>query len=111
LNYIGGLSDKTQYHKTEIKKIFELIARDLISPKEYARMKDEYSLEQLQQDKFEQGIENGIEKGIEKGRVSEKQEIARNLLAKGIEPMVVAETTGLSSEELATLSSAQDTQN
>ena len=33
----------------------------------------------------------------------EKQEIARNLLAKGIEPMIVAEATGLSLEELAFL--------
>jgi predicted transposase/invertase (TIGR01784 family) len=96
--------DETVYKRPSIRRLFDLIARDLISPKEYARMKDEYSLELLQQDKFEQGLE----KGIEKGRVSEKQEIARNLLAKGIEPMVVAETTGLSSEELATLSSAQD---
>jgi len=36
--------DETQYHKTEIQRIFNLIAQDLISPKEYARIKDEYSL-------------------------------------------------------------------
>ena len=84
--------DETQYHKTEIQQIFDLIACDLISPKEYARMKDEYSLEQVQQDKFEQG------------RFAEKQEIARNLLAKGIEPAIVLETTGLSFDDLATLS-------
>ena len=66
--------DETQYHKKEIQRIFELIARDLISPKEYARMKEEYSIEQLQLDKFE------------KGRLAEKKEIARNLLAEGIAP-------------------------
>lgn len=85
--------DETQYHKTEIQQIFNLIARDSISPQERARMKDEYSLELLQQEKSE------------KARLAEKQEIARKLLAKGIEPAIVAETTGLTSEELATLSS------
>jgi len=84
--------DETQYHKTEIQRLFELIARDLVSPKEYARMKDEYSMEQLQQDKFEQG------------RLTEKQEIARNMLAEGINPTIVAKTTGISPDDLATLS-------
>ncbi|RKZ44158.1 MAG: hypothetical protein DRQ41_03525 [Gammaproteobacteria bacterium] len=88
--------DETQYRKTAIQQIFNLIGRDSISPQERARMKDEYSLGLLQQDKFEQGHKQG------------RLETARNLLAKGIEPMVVAETTGLSSEELATLSSVQN---
>ncbi len=34
--------DETAYQRPEIQRIFELIARDLISPKEYARMKEEY---------------------------------------------------------------------
>jgi len=46
--------DETQYHKTEIQRIFELIAQDLVSPQERARMKDEYSMELLQQEKSEQ---------------------------------------------------------
>ena len=75
--------DETKYDKTEIQQIFDLIARDLISPQEYARMKDEYSMEQLQEDKLHQRT----------------LEIARNLLAKGIEPMIVAETTGLSRDK------------
>ncbi len=41
---------------------------------------------------------------FEKGQLAEKQGIARNLLAKGIEPTVVAEATGLSVEELAIFS-------
>jgi hypothetical protein len=79
--------DETKYDKTEIQQIFDLIARYLISPKEYARMKDEYSMEQLQEDKLHQRT----------------LEIARNLLAKGIEPMIVAETTGLSLDDLSAL--------
>ncbi len=84
--------DETAYQRPEIQRIFELIARDLISPKEYARMKEEYSIEQLQLDKFEQG------------RLTEKQETARNMLAEGIELDIVAKITKLSSDDLATLS-------
>ena len=84
--------DETQYHKTAIQRIFDLIARDLISPKERARMKDEYGMELLQQDKFE------------KGRLTEKQETARKMLTKGYDLAEIAELTGLSPSELATLS-------
>jgi predicted transposase/invertase (TIGR01784 family) len=81
--------DETQYHKTEIQHIFELIARDLVSPQERARMKDEYGMEQLQQDKLHQRT----------------LEIARKMLAKGLESQLIVEITGLSIDEIATLSS------
>ncbi|EDN65030.1 hypothetical protein BGP_6178 [Beggiatoa sp. PS] len=67
-------------------------------------MKDEYSLEQLQQDKFEKGKTVGKKEGLKEGQQQKALEIARSLLAKGIEPPIVAETTGLSPNELATLS-------
>jgi len=47
-------------------------------------MKDEYSMELLQEDKFEQG------------RLTEKKEIARKMLAEGIDSAIVSKTTGLS---------------
>jgi len=84
--------DETAYQRPEIQHIFELIARDLVSPTERARMKDEYSQELLQQEKFQ------------KVRLAEKQEIARNLLAEGIDSAIVAKTTGLSVEAIAMLS-------
>jgi len=80
--------DETQYHKTEILQIFDLIARDLISPQEYARMKEEYNIEQLQQDKLHQRT----------------LEIARKMLADGLDSATVMKYTGLSPDELATLS-------
>jgi len=80
--------DETQYHKTEIQQIFDLIARDLISPQEYARMKEEYNIEQLQQDKLHQ----------------QTLEIARKMLADGLDSATVMKYTGLSPDELATLS-------
>jgi predicted transposase/invertase (TIGR01784 family) len=83
--------DETQYHKTEIQHIFELIARYLISPQEGARMKDEYSLEQIQQDRFEKGLQ---QKALE---------TATKMLAKGYDLAEIAELTGLSIEELKNL--------
>jgi predicted transposase/invertase (TIGR01784 family) len=79
--------DETQYHKTEIQRIFDLIARDLISPKEYARMKDEYSMEQLHEDKLHQRT----------------LEIASKMLADGLDSVTVMKYTNLSSDELAEL--------
>jgi hypothetical protein len=81
--------DETQYHKTEIQHIFELIARDLVSPQERARMKDEYGMEQLQQDKLHQRT----------------LEIARKMLADGLDSAMVMKYTGISPDELAALSS------
>ncbi|MDM8558654.1 Uma2 family endonuclease [Candidatus Parabeggiatoa sp. HSG14] len=48
-------------------------------------------------------FEKGVEQGLQKGRLAEKQEIARNMLAAGIEPTIVSKTTGISSADLATL--------
>jgi len=42
--------------------------------------------------------------GIQKGRLTEKQKIASNLLAAGIEPTIIAKTTDLSVDEIAELS-------
>jgi len=47
--------------------------------------------------------EQRAETAFEEGQLAEKQEIARNLLAKGLEATIVAETTGLSVAELAIL--------
>ena len=83
--------DETAYQREEIQRIFELIARDLVSPQEYARMKDEYGMEQIQQEKFE------------KGRLAEKKETARKMLADGLDSAVIIKYTGLSPNDLATL--------
>jgi len=55
------------------------------------------------QEAREDGMEKGIEKGIEKGRVTEKREIARNLLAKGSTPEFVHDITGLDIETIKNL--------
>jgi predicted transposase YdaD len=47
------------------------------------------------------GREEGLQEGQKKGRLSEKQEIARSLLAEGMPPPAVARITGLSLEDIA----------
>ena len=81
--------DETAYQRPEIQRIFELIARDLISPKEYARMKEEYSIEQFQLDKFEKGHKQG------------RFETARKMLADGLDSATVMKYTDLSPFDLA----------
>ena len=46
---------------------------------------------------------DGEQQGIQTGEQQKTLEIARNLLAKGLVPALVADTTGLSMDELATL--------
>jgi hypothetical protein len=69
---------------------------------------DEYSLEQVQLDKFEKGKtvgkKEGLKEGLEQGQQQKALEIARSLLAEGLDPAIVAKTTGLSSDDLANLS-------
>jgi len=79
--------DETSYQRKEIRQVFDLIEQDSISPTERFKMKDEYGMEQLQQD-------NALKMA---------KKIARNLLAEGIDPAIVVETTGISADDLATL--------
>jgi colicin import membrane protein len=51
----------------------------------------------------EQRAQIALKEGEQKGRLTEKQEIARNLLAEGLSLTIVAKTTGLSIDELSTL--------
>ncbi len=83
--------DETAYQHPEIQRIFELIARDLISPQERARMKDEYSMELVQQDKIEQGYKQG------------RFETARKMLDDGLDSDTVMKYTGISPDDLAIL--------
>jgi predicted transposase/invertase (TIGR01784 family) len=52
----------------------------------------------------EQRAQVAFSDGEQQGKQNKALEIARNLLAKGVDPALVADTTGLSIEELTTLS-------
>ncbi|ANY68421.1 hypothetical protein BBD42_19555 [Paenibacillus sp. BIHB 4019] len=52
---------------------------------------------------MKQGIAQGIEKGIEKGERQKAIEIAKNMLALGIEIALIAKASGLSEAEVKAL--------
>ena len=54
----------------------------------------------------EKGLEEGMEKGMEKGAAQRNAEIARAMLAEGLDAAVIAKCTGLTAEEVAALKSS-----
>ena len=63
----------------------------------------EWATEKGMQKGLEKGLEQGIQKGLEKGRTEEKNVIARNMLAMGLEISVIAKASGLSEEDVKLL--------
>jgi hypothetical protein len=63
--------------------------------------------EQWYQEGFEEGIEKGIQKGIEqgieKGREDTLRRTALAMFARGIDPVLIADVTGLTTDELNAL--------
>ncbi|NSM56865.1 Rpn family recombination-promoting nuclease/putative transposase [Wolbachia endosymbiont of Atemnus politus] len=53
--------------------------------------------------KFNEGIQIGIEKGTAKGRKEREMEVAKNLLKAGVSIDLIAESTGLSIDEIEKL--------
>jgi len=78
-----------------IQKAAKLIDEDGLTPQERVSIMDEKDFDNLR--------ERERKEDVQKGERNKALEIARNMLAKGIEPAIVAETTGLSSADLATL--------
>ena len=75
----------------------------------YDKFWDAVSVEKtLQYDSYQQGMEKGMEKGMkkgmekgmEKGMKNGKIEIARKMLAKGMDEATVMDMTGLTAEEI-----------
>ena len=94
--------EESNYHKREIKRVFELISKDKTTPQEYARMKDEYSQKERELKKYKEGVEEGIKKGIEVGAIKEKIEIAKNLLDV-LDNETISLKTGLSIDKIEEL--------
>lgn len=57
--------------------------------------------QQLEQKGIEKGIQLGEQRGIEKGRHEGKLEVARTILANGIDRDSVMKMTGLTADDLA----------
>ncbi|MBQ6156642.1 MAG: Rpn family recombination-promoting nuclease/putative transposase [Bacteroidales bacterium] len=89
----------TEMEKEEYKKSV-LEYEDVQAAVQYAR---EQGLEQGLARGLEQGLEQGREQGREEGRAVEKRQLARNMLAKGLAPDLVAEISGLSAREVVSM--------
>jgi len=98
---LDGLVDESAYKHPTIRKIFGLIEKDLITPKEYAVMKDEYGYRQLMDKEYEKGRDEGLKEGVEEGR--RKTAICMIKIGAFSEEQI-AQATGLSLEEIRKLS-------
>ena len=66
-------------------------------------MLSDYDKKDIAEAYYEDGFEEGMEKGMEKGEIKRSNEIALAMLAKDLDPGLVAECTGLSVEEVDAL--------
>ncbi len=80
---LDGEVEETDYHLPEIRKIFEQIEKDAISPQERARMFDEHGQELLDEEKT--------------------AKIVRNMAQEGLEAALIAKVLGLTIEEVQEL--------
>jgi recombination-promoting nuclease RpnB len=95
------------------RKEDELISRmvsELPEKKEaimsYAKRMEEIGLKKGLEAGLHTGLEMGLEKGLEKGRFEGRYEVAKALAEEGVDLSFISRTTGLSMDELKTLSGA-----
>lgn len=92
--------EENEYQNPLIQRIFNLIEQDSVSPEERAKMFEEFNLEQVKRETYNEGKAEGKAEG----KQEEKIEIARSLVAKGIAVALISEVTGLNETEIAQLS-------
>ncbi|UJS24313.1 hypothetical protein [Thiothrix winogradskyi] len=89
-----------------VQKVLRTIRRDTLSPEDHARMKDEYSEEELRRTEWEKaeqrGLLKGLERGLEQGKQAERLAVARNLLDV-LDDTTIAQKTGLRNAQVAQL--------
>ncbi|MGB0385057.1 MAG: hypothetical protein ACPGWR_09560, partial [Ardenticatenaceae bacterium] len=95
--------DESKYQRDEIRRVFELIEKDTISPEERAKMIEEYHQEQGKRTAFEEGIEEGMKKGLEEGEQRKSESIARKMLSLGMDVSQIVTVTGFSLSEIQAL--------
>lgn len=91
--------DENDYQVPEVRKIFDCIEKDLISPEERSRMFDEYGEEQVKLEKFEEGVKEGI--------VRQQHKIVEEMLNQGMEISLISKITQLSENEITQLQTHQ----
>jgi len=98
---LDGQVDETSYLVPEIRRVFEIIKKDLLSPVERERIMDEYRHTTYVNEQFTAGLQKGLQDGIKKGIV----QTALIMLNKGININLIAEITGLSIADINNLTS------
>ncbi|PID55687.1 hypothetical protein CSB45_14740 [candidate division KSB3 bacterium] len=96
----------------EIPEAFEILAqhnwtRDEMDIYDYWAMEEtgrKDALDTAKRDGRKEGFMQGMQKGMEQGRVTEKQDTARKMLKKGYALADICELTGLSCNEIESLS-------
>ena len=86
-------------------ELLEIINYDDVEQELYDRYWDAVSVEATwksigERDGEKKGIEIGMQQGIKKGENDTKIQLARNMLAKSLDPALVAEITGLTIEKI-----------
>ena len=89
--YISLLTDKNLYKLSQYEA----------SKKAYRDIKN--SVDTAKREGIAEGMEKGMKQGMEKGLEQRSLEIARKMLAKGMDAVSVMEITGLSAEQMQQL--------
>ncbi|TGN99824.1 hypothetical protein PN36_33225 [Candidatus Thiomargarita nelsonii] len=99
--------DESHYTLPEIKRIFNLIEKDKVTPEERARMFDEHSEEEIKQEGFKEGLKEAkkmVKQAEEKAKQQVKESAARHLKALNVlSDEQIASATGLSLESVKAL--------
>lgn len=89
---LDEIVDESTYQNPQVQRIFDHIAKDLITPEERARMFEEYNVEQAKQD------------AVAQGRKEERRHMIRKLLATGtLSAEQIAQMLDLTVAEIRTL--------
>ncbi len=90
-----------------LERATQLIMEDGITPQERAQMFEETGYENHLQQRYEEGKkageQTGMQAGLETGQRQKAPEIARAMLAQGMEPSLIAQVTGLPPDKVADL--------
>ena len=97
--------DETHYHKACVQKVFASIQKNTLTPEDRARMKDEYSEDELRREEWDKAEQKGHEEGREEGAKIKALDIARNLLDV-LDDATIAKKTGLTVTEILQLRQA-----
>ena len=91
-----------RYIKAEIAKFTPQEMREYETSKmAYRDIKN--SVDTAKREGIAEGMEKGMKQGMEKGRSLRSLEIARKMLAKGIDEVSIMDMTGLTAEEIKLL--------